>query len=167
MQVWILVPAESEILHFSLLLCFAKGLCGTSCTNEKLRIVLKGHAMDQPQVQMIGLEATQGLFQHLHREACIAAVSADLGHEKCFISMSLESLTEPIFRFAAVVFPAAVVEGDSAVECAMHYFDGGLFVLCGPKVVATQAERRNFRFCFSESTERNLRHEIYRHVRVD
>jgi hypothetical protein len=48
-------------------------------TNEHFGVVVESDAVNLPEVEAIGLQALQGLFQHLHGERSVATVSADFG----------------------------------------------------------------------------------------
>jgi hypothetical protein len=60
----ILVPRKSEESNFSLLLRFEHCFRGSALAHEKFRIVLERNSVSLPQVEMIGLQAVQGLFKH-------------------------------------------------------------------------------------------------------
>jgi hypothetical protein len=46
---------------------------------RRFGVVVESGAMNLPEVEAIGLQALQGLFQHLHGERSVATVSADFG----------------------------------------------------------------------------------------
>jgi hypothetical protein len=100
---------------------------------------------------MICLQAAQALLEHLDGEGCIPAVRADLGHEEGLVAETFQTLAEPIFRFAAIIFPATVEEIDTRFDRTMDYFDGSLFAIGGAKVVPTKSEGGEFDFGFTET----------------
>ena len=143
MDAGIFVAGKADEAHFALLLRFAQGFGGAIRANEQLGIVVEGDAVDLPQVEMIGLQPAQRLFQHLHGEASVAAVRADLGHQEDFVAAALQALAHPVFGFAAVVFPAVVEERDAAVDGLLNESNGGGDVGSVAEVMAAEAECRN------------------------
>jgi hypothetical protein len=74
------------------------------------------------EVEVVGLKTTQRLFQHSHGERTVAAVSADLGHDKGFVTPPFEAQAQPGLSFAAIIFPGIVVEGDAPWTISMTVF---------------------------------------------
>jgi|HubBroStandDraft_6_1064221.scaffolds.fasta_scaffold309830_2 hypothetical protein len=96
MKVRILVPGEPQEADLALLLRFVQCFRGAVGADELLRVVLKAHPMDLPQIEMIGLQSPQRLLQHLHSQRCVPAVSAYLGHQKCVIAHTAQTLSQPV-----------------------------------------------------------------------
>ena len=95
MHIRVFVAGESDEAYFPLLLRFEQRLCGAAGTNEQLGIILKDDAVHLPQVEVVGLKTTQRLFEHLHGERSVAAVSAHLGHDEGFVALALETQAHP------------------------------------------------------------------------
>ena len=140
MDAGIFVAGETGEAHFALFLGFAHGFSGAVWTDEQLGIVVEGDAVNLPEVEMVRLEATQRLFEHLHGEGGFAAVSADFSHEKNFVTPALKGAAHPGFGFAVVIFPAVVEKSDAAVDGFLDDASGGLKVFCRTEVVAAEAE---------------------------
>jgi hypothetical protein len=87
----------------------------------------------------------------LNSEGSIAAVGTDLGHEEGLVAKTFQSLPQPVFRFTAIVFPAAIEEIYTCINSAVNDFDGGLFAVGGAEMVAAKAKRRDFRIGLSET----------------
>jgi hypothetical protein len=68
---------------------------------------------------MVCLQAPETLLEHLCRQRRISAVHANLCHQESFVAVALEALAEPALELSAVIFPAAIVESDAAVQAAM------------------------------------------------
>ena len=104
---------------------------------------------------MVCLQPPQALLQHLRRQRCVAPVSADLGHQKDLVPKAFDSLPQPVFRFATVVFPAAVEECDAAVDRAVDDLYCGLLIFRGAKMMAAQAHGGNLYAGLAEALQRN------------
>ena len=128
---------------FALLFRFSQRLGCAIWANEQFRVVVPADSMDLPEIEVVGLKATQRLFQHFGGEAGFAAVGADLGHEEDFVAAALQALAHPVFRFAAMVFPAVVEEGDAAIDCFLDDSNRGGNVWRIAEMVAAKAECRN------------------------
>ena len=105
--------------------------------------------MDLPKIEVIGLEPTQALLQHLHRQARISPMRTHLSHQKDLVAQALQPLAQPVFRFAAVVLPATVKKRNTAIDRTMNDFDGCTFILGLAKMMPTHTECQKFshRFC--------------------
>src|SRR5580658_9946515 len=90
---------------------------------------------------MVGLQSAETLLEHLHGQGGITPMRTNLSHQKCFVARILQSLSQPVFGFAAVVFPTAVKEGDPAVKGAMDDGEGGRFIRGCVKMMAAQSQR--------------------------
>src|SRR5579875_1091964 len=85
-------------------------------------------------------------------------MGAHLGHEEHLLAFALESRAHPHFGLAAMILPAIIEECDAAIDGAGNDLLGGFLVLRVAKVMAAEAERRNFDSGFSELSARDLRH---------
>ena len=70
-------------------------------------------------------------------------MSTDLCHEEYLVPPAFQALAHPVFRLAAVIFPAVVEERDSAVDGLVTNLHGCSFVLRVPKMMTAQAKSRN------------------------
>ena len=84
---------------------------------------------------MVRLQPSQALFEHLSGQGGVAPMGADLGHQKDLVPQAFDSLTQPVFRFSAVVFPTAVEERDTSIDGAMDDLYCGFLIFCGAKMM--------------------------------
>ena len=82
----IFVAGETDEADFALFLGLVERFGGAVGADKKFGIVVEADAVNLPEVEMIGLKAAQGLFEHLHGEGAFAAVGADFGHEEDFVA---------------------------------------------------------------------------------
>ncbi len=155
MNFWILMTSEPYEADLAVFLSLLQRFGGAVPTDEKFRVIIEGHAVDLPEIEMIGLQAAEGFFEHLEGEAGVAAVGAGLGHQKDFVAAALEAGAHPNFGFAPAVFPAVVEEGHPTVDRLMNDFNGGFLVGSVAKMVAAKAECRNFGVRATELSERD------------
>ncbi len=128
---------------FTLLFRFAERFRGAIRADEQVRVVVPADSVDLPEIEMVGLQAAERLFEHFHGEARFAAVRADLGHQENFVAAALQALAHPVFGFAAMVFPAVVEEGDAAIDGFLDDSNRSGDVWRIAEMVAAKAERRN------------------------
>ena len=155
MDLRIFVPGEADEAHLSLLLGFAQRLSRAVGADEQVGIVVEGDAVNLPEVEMIGLQPAQRLFQHLHRQSRLAAVGADLGHQEDLVATALQAFAHPDLRLAAVVLPAVVEEGDAAVDGLLHEANRCLLVGRVAQVMATHTQGRDLDVALSELAKGN------------
>ena len=91
MHVRVFMAREADEAYFALLLRFEQRLCSATGTNEQFGIILKDDAVNLPEVEVVSLKTTQRLFEHLHSERTVAAVSADLGHDEGFVALAFDA----------------------------------------------------------------------------
>ena len=147
---------ESHKPHLPLLLRFSQRLGRAAGPNEQFRIVLEHDTVNLPQIQMIRLQPRQRLLEHLHRQAAIAPMRADLRHQKNLVALPLQRRAHPSFGFSAVIFPAVIEKGHASIDRPMHNVDRGFLVRCLADVMPTQPQRRNFHIrMFPKRPQRN------------
>jgi len=112
----VFVAGESDEADLSFFLGFYKGFCCAARTDEEVGIIRETDTVNLPEVDVIGLESAQTLFEHLSSERAISAMRADLCHEEDFVTPSFEAFAEPVFGLTAAILPATVIEGDAAVQ---------------------------------------------------
>ena len=82
----VLVPGKTDETYLTVLLRFGQSLGRAIGANEELRIIVEGHAVDLPEIKMIGLQAMERLFQHLQGKAYVAAMGGGVVHKKDVIA---------------------------------------------------------------------------------
>ena len=102
----IFVPGETNETNLALLLSFLQGLNYPAGPENKIGIVVVNHFVDLPNVEVIGFQTPQRLFQHLHRYLFVAAMSADLRHQDSFVAAAAERLAKPFFTLPVVILHA-------------------------------------------------------------
>jgi len=91
------MPTEAYEAHLTLLFGLVQRF-GSAIRPDKFpRIVLEGDSMNLPEVEVVCLQPSQRLLQHLHGQRGVPAVGADLGHEECPIAHTPKPLAQPIF----------------------------------------------------------------------
>ena len=68
---------------------------------------------------MVSAAAAQTLFEHLHGESFVAAVSADLGHQYYIAALAGEGFAQSFLAEAVVILPSVVEEVDARASIAM------------------------------------------------
>ena len=76
----ILVPGEANESRLPLLLGLIKRLEHATFGVSKFRVVVVDDSMNLPEIEMIGAEPAQRLFEHLQCQSAAAPMSADFGH---------------------------------------------------------------------------------------
>ncbi len=138
------MAGETDEADLALFLGFAKGFGGAIGADEQFGIVVKAYAMNLPEIEVVGLQAAEGLLQHLHGEGSVAAVSADFGHEEDFVAIAFEGVAHPDFGFAAVIFPAVIEEGYAAVDGFVNDLGGHLSIFSVAEMVSTETQSGDF-----------------------
>ena len=139
----IFVPGKSQESHLAFLLGLEQSLSRSVGPNEQFRIVVPANAMHLPQIQMIGLQPIQRLLEHPRRDHRLAAVGADLGHQKHFVPAAFQPFSHPVFGLPAVVFPAVVKERYPAIDRFLHDADRRPLVGGIAQVVSTKSQGRD------------------------
>ena len=105
----------------------------------------KRDAVDLPEIEVIGLQAAQRLFEHLRWRARRSRPWVQtLVIRKTLSRRPLRPLPIQSSRLAAMIFPAVVEECDAAVDGLLHDANRGLLVLRVAEVMAAEAERGDF-----------------------
>src|ERR1700683_1248234 len=139
MNLRILVASESDEADLAILLGFFERFGCAVGTNKQVGIVVESHAVNLPQIEVIGLQAAQGFFEHLKREAGIAAVRTSLGHQENFVAAAFQTDAHPYFGFSPAVFPAVIKKGDTAIDRLVDDFDRSFLVGGLAQVMASEA----------------------------
>ncbi len=138
------MAGETGVADFALLFRAVESLDHAACPVGKIGIVIVNHRVDLPKIQTIRSQPLQRLLEHLHGDGGVAAVRADLGHQKHFVAVAApQRLAHPFFGSVIVVLPGVIEEIDAAVDRLMHD-RGRLLEGCGgAKVMPSQAEHRD------------------------
>jgi transcription elongation factor GreA len=139
----VFVAGETNESDFALLFGFAQSLGCAVWPNEQVGIVVPTNAVDLPEVEVIGLQPSQGLLQHFCRQPSFPAVSADFRHEKDLVAATFEALAHPVFGLATMVFPAVVEEGDAAIDGFLDDANRGGDIGSVAEVVSAETECRD------------------------
>src|SRR5581483_3724388 len=104
---------------------------------------VEADAMHLPEVEVIGLQPAQGLFEHRESQRGASAVGADFRHEKDFAAPALEAAAEPILGPAVPILPAGVAKGNAGIGRFMDEANGFLDRLQVAEMMSAQAKRRD------------------------
>ena len=114
-----LVPGEPDKPHLAFFARLFQILQGTSGREDPLRIVHANDLMNLDQVQMIGLQAAEGLLQLLPGRRHRAPI--DLGHQERLLAVAVtERFAHSNLTQAAVVVPAVIQEINPGIERHAH-----------------------------------------------
>jgi hypothetical protein len=142
-QAGILVSGEPDEPDLALLPCAIEGLDRAARREVPRRLVVEDHLVDLPEIQVIGLQAAQRLFQLFHGRARVAPVHAGLRHQKDLVAAAGEGLAHPCFAHALVVVPGVVHERDAAVDSGMDEPSRLPLRFRQPQMPAAQCQDRN------------------------
>lgn len=142
MNAGVFVAGEADEADLALLFGFDGGL-EAAFFDDVFGVVVVVALVKLPEVDHIGAEAPQAVFEVLHGAGVISI--ANLGHEEGFLTVAIhgEGLAHYFFSTAVVVVPGIVHEGDAVVDGGMNEMEGVLFILGAGLVVAAEAEDRD------------------------
>ena len=95
----IFVPRETNEANFALLLGCGERLEHAIRRIAFFRIVVVHHLVNLPYIEVIGLQASQRLLQHLHGDIFLTAMGTDLGHHDRFVALALECSAQGALRW--------------------------------------------------------------------
>ena len=150
------MASKSNEAHFALLLGCRECLQNTIRRIALFRIVVVHNFVHLPHIQVICLQASEGLLQHPHGNIFLAAMGADFSHQDCSIAFALERATEAFFAGALVVLPRVVEEVDSMVQGFCDHVVHFRLSCHGTEVVATNAEYGHLKAGLAHGTLRRL-----------
>ncbi len=151
----VLVAGEAYEADLTFFFGFYKGFCSSARADEEVGVVCEADSVNLPEVDVIGLQPAQALFEHLSGECAVAAMRADLGHQEGLVTPSFEAFAEPVLGLAAAILPATVIKDDAAVQSRMDKFDCGLFVLGYTDMMSARTESRDLNIGLAETPERD------------
>ena len=111
-------------------------------SEDHLRVVVVDDLVELPEIDHVGLESAEAVFEVLHGRLLVAAVV--LGHQEGLVAVAiLEGLAHDLFGSSVVVFPGVVQERDTHVDGLAGQADADALVAVTADVVAAQAEDRD------------------------
>lgn len=134
------MAGKTDVAHLAVFLGFCQRFGCSIGTNKKVGIVIESHAVDLPQVEVIGLKAAKRFFEHEKSQTRIAPVRARFCHEEDLLAKALQTCAHPDFRFPAPILPAVIEKGDAAIDSLVNDLNGGLGIWSLSQVVAAEAE---------------------------
>ncbi len=137
MNTGILVSRKSDRAYLALLLGLQQRLRRAARSKDQVRIVFVDHLMDLPQVQMVGLQPPQRLFQLPHGNVFAAPMSADLGHHHSVLPLAFERCAHNFFTVPIVIIPGIVEEVDSRIHRNRDNLVGVFLIFRRAQVIAT------------------------------
>jgi hypothetical protein len=145
-------PHEADLAVFLSLL--QRLSCSVSA-DEKFGIIVKDHAMDLQQIEMISLQTPQRLFKHREGQAGIAPVWAGLCQEKYPVANAFEPSSHPDFCLSPAVLPAVVEKCNPSIDRLAHNSNRSLLVGRFANMVAAKTKSRNLGIGAPEISKRN------------
>src|SRR5215469_1868973 len=119
MNVGAFVAGETDKPEFPRLLRFKNSFQRATGGKDAVRIGVANHFVKLKEVEVVGLEATEGLVNLARGGRLTAAV--DFGHEERLLAIAVaESFAHPEFALTAVVVPAVVQKIDSIVDASAN-----------------------------------------------
>jgi hypothetical protein len=106
-------------------------------------IVVVGAFVHLPQVEMVGLQPPERVFELAHRDLRIPSVGADLGHQEHAIATISDRGAHPDLAFVLVVFPRVVEESHARVNRSVHHANALAGGLDAAQVIPAKRECRN------------------------
>ncbi len=152
------MAGEAYEPYFALALSLRQRLGSASLADKKVRIVVERHAVNLPEIQVIGLQAAQRLVEHGERQILVASVRAYLGHQENAVTHAFESFAHPVFTLAAMILPAVVKEGDPGGDRILHQTYGRSLVFGVAQMMAAEPKCGNAHIVVpAEGASRNSR----------
>src|SRR5215472_9004279 len=156
MNVGAFVAGETDEPEFPGLLRFQDSFQRATRGKDAVRIGAANHFVKLKEVEVVGLEATEGLVNLARRGRLSAPV--DFGHEEHPLAIAVaESFAHPDFAFTAVVVPTVVQKIDSIVDASPNDAYGfRLREFRLTQVKSAEANDRNLFSCAPKGSERYL-----------
>ena len=153
----VLVAGEAQEADLPLLLGLEGVFDRTPCGEDPVGVVVVDDLVELPEVEMIGAEPAQAVFQV--RLGVLGGPAAALGHEEDLVAAVplRDRLAHALFGAAVVIVPGVVEEGDSLVDRPLDQADAVVFVWMDAAVVASQADHRDGLAGSSERPQGNSR----------
>ena len=152
----VLVAGEANQPGFSLLLGSIQGFDYAAFGIGQVGIVIITDGVNLPQIQVIGLQASQGLLEHPHGFIGTAAVRANLGHDKSPIAMAFQASAQEVLGLAIVIFPAVVEKINAGIQGFMDKLDRLVGIFKISKMMSSNSESGNLEPVATQSAPGNL-----------
>src|ERR1700730_2309400 len=149
------MPRESNKAHLPLFLSGQQRLGCSIRSKDQVRVVVIHNFMDLPQVQMIGLQAPQRLFQLIHGDVFTASVRAHLRHHKRLVAFTFQCHSQAFFAHAVMVFPAVIEKIDPRIQRSRNQLRRFLVFFDRSKVITADSQARNQRTRFPQGPLRD------------
>ena len=136
----VLVPGEPEEADLALLLGLEGVLECSSRLEDPLGVVVVVDLVELPEVEVIGLEPAQAVFEV--GLGVLGGPAAALGHEEDLVAPAplRDRLAHPVLGLPVHVIPGVVEERDPFIDGALDQTDGILLVLRHRGVEPAQAD---------------------------
>ena len=151
MDLRILVAGEADEANLAGFLGFESRF-EAALFEDPVGIVVVDHFVELPEIEVVGLEATEGLVEIAQRTGVVAF--AVLGHEEDLIAavIHFQSFAHDLFGVAVVIVPGVVEEGEAFVDGGVHDADGFRVFLDAADVPAAEAGHRDLYAGAAEGT---------------
>src|SRR6266478_6567613 len=159
MDVRALVAREANEADFARLLRLEDGLHPSAFGKNAIRIGVTDDFMELKQIDPLSLKATQRLVD-LTRSRSFGA-SVNLGHQKCFLPITVaQPVAHADFTLAAVVVPAVVEKIDSLIDARADDANAFLGIRLTTKMIAAEPNERDFFFSAAQGSVGNAVPEL-------
>ena len=139
----VFVAREADEAHLALALRLLERLDRAAGREVQVGVVVVDDFVNLPEVEVVGLQSPQRLFELAQRRPSVAPVRADLRHQENFFAPPTERLAHQLLAVAFVVLPRVVHEGEARVNRLVRDADGLALRLRHAEVVAAERERRD------------------------
>ncbi len=155
MDTRVFMPGEPQVPNLSLLERLERRVDGAVFGEDPVGIVVVDHFMKLPQVDMVGLEPAQAVFEV--GLSLAGGAAANLGHEEDLVAPASlgEGLAHSLLGDAVVVVPGVVHEVDPFIDGPLDQADAVLLVLVPGAVMPAQADHGHHLTCAAERAQGN------------
>src|SRR5205807_696611 len=154
MDIRTLVAREADEADFTRLFGLEEGLHPSAFGENTIRIGVADDFMELEQIDPLSLKATQRLVDLIR--SCSFGASVNLGHQKCFLAITVaQRVAHADFTLAAVVVPAVVEKIDAFIETRADDANAFLGIRLLAKMIATEPNERDFFLAAAQGSVRN------------
>src|SRR6266446_4305028 len=154
MDIRTLVAREADVADLARLLRLQDGLHPSAYGKNAIRVRVANHFMELEKIDPLSLKAAQRLVDLTGSSGFGAPV--DLGHQKCFLAITVaQRVAHADFTLAAVVVPAVVEKIDAFIEARADDTNAFLGIRLIAKMIATEPNERDFFFGAAQGSVRN------------
>ncbi len=158
-------PVKPDVADLALLPRPIEGFDHATAREVLRRLVVEDDLVDLPEVEIVGLQAPQRVFELPHRDLGVAPVRADLRHEEDLVATIDDRPAHALLAEPVVVVPGVVEEGDARADGGVHQAHGRLVRLRHAQVPAAQTDARHALSGAAERAHGNFERSRV-HVRV-